>query len=100
MLTVLTKRTLKTQLIHGSLLVTGGAGFIGSHICKALAAHGFLPVAFNDLSRRHADFVRWGPLVNGDILDPSRAQCGPGAVIHFAALPISERFVCHNGSLS
>src|ERR1700726_4688240 len=69
-----------------TVLVTGGAGFIGSHICKALAAHGFLPVAFNDLSRRHADFVRWGPLVNGDILDPSRAQCGPGAVIHFAAL--------------
>ena len=69
-----------------TVLVTGGAGFIGSHICKALAAHGFLPVAFNDLSRGHADFVRWGPLVNGDILDPSRAQCGPGAVIHFAAL--------------
>jgi hypothetical protein len=48
-----------------TVLVTAGAGFIGSHICKALAAHGFLPVAFNDLSRGHADFVRWGPLVNG-----------------------------------
>jgi hypothetical protein len=48
-----------------TVLVTAGAGFIGSHICKALAAYGFLPVAFNDLSRGHADFVRWGPLVNG-----------------------------------
>jgi hypothetical protein len=35
----------------------------------ALAVHGFLPVAFDDLSRGHADFVRWGPLVQGDILD-------------------------------
>jgi NAD(P)-dependent dehydrogenase (short-subunit alcohol dehydrogenase family) len=42
-----------------TVLVTGGAGFIGSHTCKTLAAHGFLPVAFDDLSRGHADFVRW-----------------------------------------
>src|ERR1700731_3283051 len=74
-----------------TVLVTGGAGFIGSHTCKALAAHGFLPVAFDDLSRGHADFVRWGPLVNGDILDlaaPDGAfeRHRPGAVIHFAAL--------------
>jgi UDP-glucose 4-epimerase len=51
------------------VLVTGGAGFIGSHTCKALAAAGFLPVAFDDLSKGHAEFVRWGPLVHGDILD-------------------------------
>jgi len=44
-----------------TVLVTGGAGFIGSHTCKTLAAQGFLPVAFDDLSRGHADFVRWGP---------------------------------------
>src|SRR5215472_12139511 len=74
-----------------TVLVTGGAGFIGSHTCKALAAHGFLPVAFDDLSRGHADFVRWGPLVKGDILDVAAlnaafAQHRPGAVIHFAAL--------------
>jgi UDP-glucose 4-epimerase len=71
----------------------------------ALAAHGFLPVAFDDLSRGHADFVRWGPLSNSDILDLAALNAAferhrPGAVIHFAALPISERFVCHNGSLS
>src|SRR5713101_1037894 len=55
----------------GSVLVTGGAGFISSHTCKALAAHGFLPVAFDNLSKGHADFVRWGPFVQGDILNPA-----------------------------
>ena len=52
-----------------TVLVTGGAGFIGTHTCKALAAAGFLPVAFDHLSKGHAEFVRWGPLVQGDILD-------------------------------
>src|SRR6202011_6010784 len=74
-----------------TVLVTGGAGFIGSHTCKALAASGCLPVAFDDLSRGHADFVRRGPLVKGDILeaaalDAAFEQHRPGAVIHFAAL--------------
>jgi UDP-arabinose 4-epimerase len=74
-----------------TVLVTGGAGFIGSHTCKALAAHGFLPVAFDDLSRGHADFVRWGPLVKGDILNSGAlnevfGRYQPSAVIHFAAL--------------
>ena len=74
-----------------TVLVTGGAGFIGSHTCKALAAHGFLPVAFDNLSRGHADFVRWGPFVKGDILHPGALNAAferhrPAAVIHFAAL--------------
>jgi UDP-arabinose 4-epimerase len=74
-----------------TVLVTGGAGFVGSHTCKTLAAHGFLPVAFDDLSRGHPDFVRWGPLVKGDILDVAALNAAferhrPGAVIHFAAL--------------
>src|SRR5262245_4320223 len=74
-----------------TVLVTGGAGFIGSHTCKTLAAHGFLPVAFDDLSRGHADFVRWGPLVQGNILDLAALNAAferyrPGAVMHFAAL--------------
>jgi UDP-arabinose 4-epimerase len=73
------------------VLVTGGAGFIGSHTCKALAARGFLPVAFDDLSRGHAEFVRWGPLIEGDILNPAHLDAAferhrPGCVIHFAAL--------------
>ena len=54
-----------------TILVTGGAGFIGSHTCKRLAAHGHLPVAFDNLSRGHSRAVRWGPLVVGDIRDPA-----------------------------
>jgi UDP-arabinose 4-epimerase len=74
-----------------TVLVTGGAGFIGSHTCKALAASGFLPVAFDDLSRGHADFVRWGPFVRGDILKATDLDAvfdrhRPTSVIHFAAL--------------
>jgi UDP-arabinose 4-epimerase len=74
-----------------TVLVTGGAGFIGSHTCKALSARGFLPVAFDDLSKGHAEFVRWGPLEQGDILnsahlDAAFARHRPRAVIHFAAL--------------
>jgi UDP-arabinose 4-epimerase len=83
-----------------NILVTGGAGFIGSHTCKGLAANGFLPVAFDNLSRGHADFVRWGPLVKGDILDVEAlnatfAQHHPIAVIHFAALAYVGESVSH-----
>jgi UDP-arabinose 4-epimerase len=74
-----------------TIVVTGGAGFIGSHTCKALAAHGFSPAAFDDMSNGHAEFVRWGPLERGDILNPAHLEAvfvryRPAAVIHFAAL--------------
>ena len=74
-----------------AILVTGGAGYIGSHTCKLLAAQGFLPVVFDDLSTGHADFVKWGPLVRGDIVDlqalsDTIRQFKIAAVIHFAAL--------------
>ncbi|OOY17741.1 UDP-glucose 4-epimerase GalE [Thioclava sp. DLFJ4-1] len=73
------------------VLVTGGAGFIGSHCCKALAAAGHAPVVFDDLSRGHADAVRWGPLVEGDLRDRDLVEAALkdhriDAVIHFAAL--------------
>ncbi len=73
------------------ILVTGGAGFIGAHTCKELAAHGFQPIAFDNLSRGHRDAVQWGPFVHGDILnqdDLERAfeRYQPKSVIHFAAL--------------
>ncbi|MPQ93668.1 UDP-glucose 4-epimerase GalE [Thioclava sp. JE_KL1] len=73
------------------VLVTGGAGFIGSHCCKALAAAGHTPVVFDDLSRGHADAVRWGPLVEGDLRDRELVETALkdhriDAVIHFAAL--------------
>jgi len=74
-----------------TVLVTGGAGYIGSHACKTLAGHGFTPVCYDNLSRGHARAVRWGPLEEGDILDGDRLatvlqRYQPGAVMHFAAL--------------
>ena len=74
-----------------NVLVTGGAGYIGSHICKALAGAGHTPVAYDDLSRGHRSFVKWGLLIEADVLDTSalvRALTAHGieAVIHCAAL--------------
>lgn len=80
------------------ILVTGGAGFIGSHTCKALAAQNLIPLAYDNLSRGSADFVRWGPFVQGDILDAKALddtfkQYQPRSVIHFAALAyVGESF--------
>jgi UDP-arabinose 4-epimerase len=73
------------------VLVTGGAGFVGSHACKALAQAGFLPVTFDNLETGHEWAVKWGPLVRGDIRDPvaleaAMAAHAPVAVLHFAGL--------------
>ena len=73
------------------VLVTGGAGYVGSHACKALARAGYLPVTFDNLSRGHAWAVQWGPLERGDLLNPARLAAvfrkhRPAAVLHFAAL--------------
>ena len=71
--------------------VAGGAGYIGSHVCKALAAAGFTPVVYDNLSSGHRWAVRWGPLEIGDIRDEARLvevmrRYRPAAVLHFAAL--------------
>ena len=55
--------------MNKTVLVAGGAGYIGSHACKALAKAGYRPVAYDNLSRGHADAVKWGPLVEGNIGD-------------------------------
>jgi UDP-glucose-4-epimerase GalE len=73
-----------------AVLVTGGAGYIGSHACKALAAAGFLPVAFDNLVYGHPWAAKWGPLVVGDLADAEAlARVFTGhrieAVVHFAA---------------
>jgi UDP-glucose 4-epimerase len=73
------------------VLVTGGAGYVGSHACKALAAAGHEPVVFDNLSTGWRKAVRYGPLVEGDLLDPAAlarafASHQPQAVMHFAAL--------------
>lgn len=75
---------------RGAVLVAGGAGYVGSHVCKALAESGYLPVTLDDLSTGHRDAVRYGPLVQGDISSAAavaravagREVCG---AMHFAA---------------
>ena len=80
-----------TALDTTTILVTGGAGFIGSQTCKALAARRLTPITFDNLSRGYTGSIRWGPLFKGDILNRTeleqafnyyRSKC----VIHFAAL--------------
>lgn len=73
------------------VLVTGGAGYIGSHTCKALAQAGIEPVVYDDLSNGHAEAVQWGPLVVGDVRDrdaltQAMITYGVSGVIHFAGL--------------
>lgn len=73
------------------VLVTGGAGYIGSHAAKALARTGYLPVTYDNLRHGHRAAVRWGPLEDGDLLDEARLDAvlrhwKPEAVLHFAGL--------------
>lgn len=77
--------------INRRVLVTGGAGYIGSHTAKALAEAGHQPVVFDDLSNGHREAVQWGPLVVGDVRDAAAvsaciAEHRIDAVIHFAGL--------------
>ncbi|WP_042251994.1 UDP-glucose 4-epimerase GalE [Paracoccus sp. PAMC 22219] len=74
-----------------TVLVTGGAGYIGSHACKALAAAGFTPVTLDNFSTGWRDAVKFGPVVEADLmdraaLDAAFAEHRPVAVLHFAAL--------------
>ncbi|WP_299787464.1 UDP-glucose 4-epimerase GalE [uncultured Marivita sp.] len=73
------------------ILVTGGAGYIGSHACKALARAGFTPITFDNFSTGWRDAVRFGPYVEGDLTDKSSIarvfqEHDPKAILHFAAL--------------
>jgi UDP-arabinose 4-epimerase len=72
-----------------TILVTGGAGYVGSHVCKALAAVGHTPVTYDNLSRGHREAVQWGLLEEGDVTDAARlaavlARHKPQAVMHLA----------------
>jgi UDP-glucose-4-epimerase GalE len=90
------------------ILVTGGAGYIGSHVCKALAASGFVPVVYDNLSRGHRWAVKWGPLEQGDIADTARVtevikRHRPAVLMHFAGYAyVGEsvadplRYYCNN----
>lgn len=73
------------------ILVTGGAGYVGAHACKALARAGHEPVALDNLTQGRRSLVRWGPLEVGDVADPGCLDAvfrrhRPDAVMHFAAV--------------
>ncbi|MDE3016485.1 MAG: UDP-glucose 4-epimerase GalE [Pseudomonadota bacterium] len=73
------------------VIVTGGAGYIGSHVCKSLKAEGHVPIAYDNLSSGHQAMVQWGNFEYGDVLDKPRlkevlAKYRPAAVIHMAGV--------------
>ena len=75
---------------NNCIIVTGGAGYIGSHVCKELARAGYLPVVFDNLVNGHERVVQWGPLEKGDVLEHSDllrvlTHYRPSAIMHFAA---------------
>ncbi|MCZ4094244.1 UDP-glucose 4-epimerase GalE [Sinorhizobium psoraleae] len=77
-------------MVASRILVTGGAGYIGSHTAKLLRMEDIEPVVYDNLTTGNRSSVRWGPFVHGDILDTTRLievieQYQPVAVIHFAA---------------
>ena len=81
-----------------SVLVTGGAGYIGAHTAKALAERGATPVVFDNFSGGYREAVQWGPLIEGDVRDGAALAAAMrahriGAVIHFAGLIEVERSV-------
>src|ERR1700722_14174757 len=78
-----------------TILVTGGAGYIGSHACQALGQTGFEPAAYDSLVRGHRESVKWGPLVVADLADREKLaatlkQHRIAAVMHFAAFAYVE----------
>ena len=75
---------------QGNVVVTEGAGYIGSHTCKELARAGYSPIAFDNLSEGHRWAVRYGPLVEGELADTALLRdtlknTQAVAVVHFAA---------------
>jgi UDP-arabinose 4-epimerase len=73
-----------------NILVTGGAGYVGSHACKALAERGHVPITYDNLSRGNRWAVKWGPFEKGDIADVQQVRMvlkkyRPSALMHFAA---------------
>jgi UDP-arabinose 4-epimerase len=72
------------------ILVTGGAGYIGSHTCKVLAEAGYVPITYDNLTTGNRWSVKWGPLIQGDLADSTLLRevirkYSVSAVIHFAA---------------
>ncbi len=73
-----------------NILVTGGAGYIGSHCCKELSKVGHTPITLDNLVHGHREAVRWGPFFEGDVADEAVlrrifAEFEIEAIMHFAA---------------
>ena len=88
--------------IDMNILVIGGAGYIGSCTSKALASAGHRVTVYDNLSTGHRDLVKWGPLVEGDILDKDRlCEClksvHPDGILHFAAFSLVGESVQNPG---
>jgi UDP-arabinose 4-epimerase len=86
--------------MSASILVTGGAGYVGSHACKALAAAGYRPICFDNLSTGNRYAVKWGPLIVADICDrgaltQAMVEHKSVAVMHFAASALVGESVVH-----
>ena len=83
------------------VLVLGGAGYIGSHLCKQLSQKGHDGVVFDNLSTGHEKAVKWGPLIKGDILNQTECEnvlneYGPfDLVMHFCAKSLVGESVQH-----
>lgn len=89
---------MSTQGRH--VLVTGGAGYVGSHAAKALAERGLIPVTYDSLVHGHRWAVQWGPLVEGDIRDGAKLidtmrEFETVAVMHFAAFAYVGESMVH-----
>jgi UDP-glucose 4-epimerase len=74
-----------------NILVTGGAGYVGSHTSLALTERGYTPVVYDNLVNGHREFVQWGPFEQGDVRDRERlarviSSYKPAAIVHFAGL--------------
>jgi UDP-glucose-4-epimerase GalE len=94
--------------MSGAVLVAGGAGYIGSHVSKALAEAGYTPVCYDTMEKGHAWAVRWGPLEEGDVGDAARlqevfAKHRPRGVVHLAgyievgeSVKLPERYLYNN----
>lgn len=85
-----------------NILVIGGAGYIGSHVCKALKQAGFSPIVYDNMHNGHPWAIKWGPLVQGDLLDATTLDQAfqtyhPAAVIHLASYIDCRESMTHPG---